>query len=104
MDSVAGIEVGDYISEYGYSAVPQIPVEAHAYLAQLTAQMALEGLGAAEQAARAEKKAMTLKTNLLIMFSERVDGSVKKIVHPKGGVRAASGLGGNMGYGGWGLY
>lgn len=104
LSSVEGIGVGDYISEFGYSGVPQVPVEAHAYLAQLTAQMALEGLGATEAAGRAEKKSMTLKTDLLVMFSERVDGSVKKIVHPKGGVRGASGLSGNLGYGGWGIY
>jgi hypothetical protein len=44
VDSVDGISVGDYISQYGYSAIPQIPLEAHAYLAQLTAAKALEGL------------------------------------------------------------
>lgn len=103
LDSVEGIEVGDYMSEYGYSAVPQIPVEAHAYLAQLTATMALIGLGASEGASNSQKKAEILKTNLLIMMSERVDGSVKKLVHPKGGIRAASGIGG-FGYGSWGRF
>ncbi len=103
LDSVDGISVGDYISEFGFAAVPQIPVEAHAYLAQLTAVMALEGLGASDAASKAKEKAETLKTNILIMFSERVDGSIKKLVHPKGGIRAASSLGG-MGYGGWGRY
>lgn len=104
LDSVSGISVGDYISGYGFSAVPQVPVEAHAYLAQLTAVMALKGLGASDQAAAAQAEANDLKTNMLIMISERVDGSVKKIVHPKGGIRSASGLSGNLGYGGWGLY
>lgn len=103
LDSVEGIAVGDYISELGYSAVPQIPVEAHAYLAQLTAVMALQGLGQSTAADKAAEKAEVLKTNLFVMFSERSDGNIKKLVHPKGGIRAASGLGG-WGYGGWGRY
>lgn len=103
LDSVEGISVGDYMSEFGFSAIPQVPVEAHAYLAQLTAKMALEGLGAVNAAQAAGAKAEILKTGILIMFSERVDGSIKKLVHPKGGIRAASGLGGT-GYGGWGRY
>lgn len=103
LDTVEGIEVGDYVTELGYSAIPQVPVEAHAYLAQLTAVMALQGLGQSTAADRAEKKAQVLKENLLVMFSERVDGSIKKMVHPKGGIRAASGLGG-WGFSNWGRY
>lgn len=87
LDTVEGIEVGDYISGLGYSAVPQVPIEAHNYLAQLTAAKCLEGLGDNEGTAIATKKAEVLKTNLLIMISQRVDGSVKKVMNPNGGLR-----------------
>ena len=93
LDSVEGIEVGDYISDQGFSAVPQIPIEAHAYLAQLTAAKCLESLGDTQGMASALAKADKLKTALLVMISQRVDGSVKKIVNPTGGLRLGAGLG-----------
>lgn len=92
LDSIEGIKVGDYITIEGYSAIPQIPVEAHAYLAQLTAAKALEGLGDREGMKAALDKAEGMKRNLLIMTSQRVDGSPKKVVSPNGGVRIASSL------------
>lgn len=91
LDSVEGIEVGDYISEAGYSAVPQVPIEAHNYLAQLTAAKALEGLADHEGMKAAYGEAEKLKTSLLVMISQRVDGSVKKVINPSGGLRVASG-------------
>lgn len=93
LDSVEGIEAGDYISELGYSAVPQIPLEAHAYLAQLTAVKCLEGLGDTNGMQAAQAKADLLKKSLLIMISQRVDGSIKKIINPSGGLRLNAGLG-----------
>jgi len=92
LSSVIGLNVGDYISLMGYSSIPQIPVEAHAYLAQLTAAKALEGLGDREGMKAALEKANSLKDSLLIMTSSRVDGSPKKIVSPNGGVKRASSL------------
>ncbi len=92
LDSVDGISVGDYVSEYGFSAVPQILVEAHPYLAQLTAVKALEGLGDREGMQAAQAKADKLEKNLLIMISQRVDGSVKKIMQPDGGLRLQNGI------------
>lgn len=88
VDSVDDIEVGDYISEQGYSGVPQIPVEAMGYLAQITASKCLEGLGDKTGMETAEAKAEKMKTSLLVMISNRVDGSGKKIVNPTGGFRA----------------
>ena len=102
LTTIEGLSVGDYITLQGYSAIPQIPVEAHAYLAQLTAAKALEGLGDREGMAAALKKAESLKDNLLIMTSQRVDGSPKKVVSPNGGVRIASSLRG-IRRGGWGF-
>jgi hypothetical protein len=90
LDTVDGITVGDYLSAEGFSAIPQVPVEAHAYLAQLTAIKCLEGLGDREGMVAAQEKAELLKENLLVMISQRVDGSVKKVINPSGGLRVAS--------------
>lgn len=90
LDSVEGIVVGDYVSEYGYSGVAQIPVEAQAYLAQITASKCLEGLGDDAGMKRADKKAEEMKTSLLVVVSNRVDGSPKKIMNPSG-LRAQNG-------------
>lgn len=93
LDTVEGMVVGDFISDYGYSAIPQVPLEAHAWLAQLTAVMCLEGLSDFQGMQVAEAKADKLKINLMTVVSQRVDGSTKKVINPSGGLRAASGLG-----------
>lgn len=93
LDTVVDLSVGDYLSEEGTSAIPQIPIEAHAYLAQLTAAKVLEGLDDGEGMANALKAAEKLKENLLIMLSQRVDGSIKKVMNPSGGLRLSAGLG-----------
>lgn len=93
LNTVEGLSVGDYISALGFGAIPQIPIEAQGYLAQLSAVKCLEGLGDREGMKAAQEKADLLKTNLLIMVSQRVDGSVKKVVNPNGGVRLWAGLG-----------
>ncbi len=93
LDSVDGISVGDYLSDEGYSAIPQVPIEAHNYLAQLTAIKCIEGLGDREGMKAAAEVAGALQKNLLIMISQRVDGSVKKIMQPDGGLRLWSGIG-----------
>jgi hypothetical protein len=93
VDTVVGVEVGDFISGVGYSAVPQIPIEAHAYLAQLTAAKCLEGLDDSEGMTLALNKAEQLKKGLLILLSQRVDGSIKKVMNPSGGLRLGAGLG-----------
>ncbi len=99
VDSVDGIEVGDYIIEQGYTGVPQIPVEAMGYLAQITASKCLEGLGDSKGMENADAKADKMKASLLVMISNRVDGSGKKIVNPSGGFRAVGLL--RRGWGSW---
>lgn len=89
LTDIADASVGDYVSLYGFSAIPQVPVEAHAYLAQLTAAKVLEGLGDKEGMDAAQKKADSLKTSLLVMVSNRVDNSPKVIVNPNGGILGA---------------
>lgn len=91
--SVSDLTVGDYLSLEGYSAIPQIPIEAHAYLAQLTAAKLLEGLGDFNGMKMALDKATQLKDGMLIMLSQRVDGSVKKIMNPTGGLRLGASIG-----------
>lgn len=92
VNDVTGIVVGDYVSELGFSAIPQLPIEAHQYLAQLTAVKALEGLSDENGMRAAQSKADMLRKNLLVMISQRVDGSVKKILNPSGGFRVNNGL------------
>lgn len=92
LDSVEGMEVGDYLSSVGYSAIPQVPVEAHNYLAQLSAVQCLKGLGDMAGAKDAAEEAQELKTNLLTMVSQRVDGSVKKVMPGDGGLRLGAGI------------
>ena len=92
LNNVTGLSVGDYISERGYSAIPQVPIEAHAYLAQLTAAKCLEGLGDTQGMKNAMDKAMLLKDKLLVMVSNRVDGSGKKVLNPTGGLRIGAGM------------
>jgi hypothetical protein len=92
VDNVTDVAVGDYISEEGFSAIPQVPVEAHAYLAQLTAIKCLEGLGDRAGMQAAQEKAGMLEKALLVMVSQRVDGSVKKVMAPSGGLRIGAGI------------
>lgn len=91
LTSVEGIEVGDYLSGEGYSAIPQIPIEAMNYLAQNVATVALAGLGDNEGARVSNEIADKLKQALLVMISNRVDGSPKKVINPNGGLRVSSG-------------
>ncbi len=91
MDNVTGLSVGDYVTQAGYSAIPQVPIEAHNYLAQLTAAKALEGLGDRDGMTAAYNEAEKLKTSLLVMVSNRVDGSTKKVINPSGGLRVQGG-------------
>lgn len=93
LNNVDDLTVGDYISERGFSAIPQIPIEAHPYLAQVTAALALQGLGDTQGEERAIRKAQEMKQNLLVLISQRVDGSVKKIVNPTGGLRRNASIG-----------
>jgi len=93
VDSVDGLSVGDYVSLQGYSAVPQVLLEAHAWLAQRVAVKVLEGVGASgDKVKLAQAKADELYEALLIFISQRVDGSVKKVMSPNGGLRFGAGL------------
>lgn len=93
VDTVEGLSVGDYVSELGFAAIPQVPIEAHPYLAQCAAVKCLEGLGDREGMSAAQSKANEMRSNLLIMVSQRVDGSTKKVMSPTGGLRIGSGIG-----------
>ena len=91
LSSVEGILEGDYISAKGTSAIPQLPIEAHSWLAQLTVVKCLEGLGDREGMKAAQAKADQVRDQMLILINPRVDGSVKKVIPQSGGMRTASG-------------
>lgn len=93
LDNVDGLSVGDYISLEGYSAIPQIPLEAHAYLAQLTAVKCLETVADRPGMEVAQTKANELRQNMLTITTQRVDGSLKKVINPNGGLRVGAGIG-----------
>lgn len=102
LDNVDDLVVGDYISQEGYSAIPQIPLEAHAYLAQLTAVKCLETVADRPGMEVAQAKANELRQNMLTITTQRVDGSLKKVINPNGGLRLGAGVGGRWGTGkGW---
>lgn len=101
LDSVDGIVPGSYISKEGYTGVPQIPVEAHSYLAQVTAAKCLEALGDSDGMKIASSKAEVMKGYLTQITSNRVDGSAKKIINPNGGTRLSSRIGKWRGSGGF---
>lgn len=98
VDSVEGLSVNDYVSGLGYSAIPQIPLETHAYLAQCSAVKCLEGVGDRAGMEAAQAKADGMKAGVFTMTSQRVDGSVKKIVNPS----RLTGMGVGWRRGGWG--
>jgi hypothetical protein len=93
LDNVGDLSVGDYVSLEGYSAIPQVPLEAHAYLAQLTAVKCLETVADRPGMEVAQAKANELRQNMLTITTQRVDGSTKKIINPSGGLRTGAGFG-----------
>lgn len=92
-DTVEDISVDDYLSEKGFSAIPQIPIEAMGYLEQLSAVRILQGQADKSGLEDAKAIANDLGVSLQVVISERVDGSTKKIMNPNGGLRLGAGLG-----------
>lgn len=81
LDSVEKINVGDWITNQGFSPIAQLPIEAQKTLVQASVVKVLEAMGDREGMAAAEKK---LEDSVKLMFNvltPRVDGSPKKIVN-----------------------
>jgi len=80
LDSVEGIQVGDYVALDGFSPIPQLPVEAHKILAQATVVKVLEAMGDREGMAAASTRLMQNMTDLLTLITPRIDDSPKRII------------------------
>lgn len=79
LDSVENLEVGDYVSEQGYSCIAQIPYEAHHVLAQAGAVKVLEALGDREGMKIAQAKYDQLEAYMINIITPRVDGEPRKV-------------------------
>lgn len=79
--SIADVNVGDYVCFKDYVACPQIPEEAHSYLAQLIVIKCMEGLGDTQAMTNAIGSAEQEKNDLVSLISDRVEGQPKKIVN-----------------------
>ncbi len=81
---------GDYVTESGYVAIPELPVEAHPWLAQLTAAEILEARGDFEGASRLLERAEMRRERLRRLFTPRNDGEPKKVTNRYGLLKKAS--------------
>ncbi len=80
INSVEGLTVGDWVSEEGFSPIPQIPVEAHKVLAQATVVKCLEAMADPSGMEAANEMLERNLKDMLTIISPRVDGAPKKIV------------------------
>lgn len=79
LESVEGINVGDWVALKYYTPVIMCPVEAQAVLAQVVVSKLLEGLGDSKWQT-AQEKANELKQSMTNTLAPRVDDSPKKII------------------------
>lgn len=79
LDSVDGIEVGDWMCLDGETVIPPVMVEAHGLLAQATAVKMLESMDNAGSFERAQRKYDKQAADLLVLITPRDDASVKKV-------------------------
>lgn len=78
---IAVLEVGDYVSLAGETAVAQfIPAEATYYLCQLAGARCLQALGDTEGYSVAQAKAEQMRQHLINLISDRIEGQPKRLV------------------------
>ena len=82
LGDVTGIVAGDYLALEGDSPIPQLPVEAHALLAQKTVCKILESLGDAKKGASDAEYTEMLR-NYVNSFPLRVEQAPKRIAPRK---------------------
>jgi len=75
------LEIGDYFTLAGQTAVPNIPTELHMVLAQRVAQRVLEALGDTEGLNNASAKIADMENKLSTMLDNRVEGAPRKVVN-----------------------
>lgn len=73
-----GLAVGDYVTPFGFSPVPNIPEEYFSILAEYTVQKVLKSMGQNEEATIAGESASNLLQNITGMMKPRVSGAPKK--------------------------
>jgi hypothetical protein len=75
----SNLQVGDYISLAGESAIPNIPTELHMVLAQRVACRVLEAIGDTAGLVNADKKLQDMEGKTAILLDNRVEGAVHKV-------------------------
>jgi hypothetical protein len=79
LDSVTGLEVGDWLALEGESPIPQLPADVHAALAQRGAWRVLSALGS-PAAQAAESSYMALAEQWQLMATPRVEGEPQLVI------------------------
>jgi hypothetical protein len=78
------LAVGDWVAEYEYSPIPQIPYEVHRLLEQRAIIKILEGLKDSTGLKLARDAYDEMKDEVKVLLSPRVDGSPRKLVSSRG--------------------
>ncbi len=82
--SCALVNVGDYLSLSGKTAVPQCPEEMHPLLAQRVICRVLEALNDVNGLAQSSAKLKEMELNITALIDSRVVGKPKKILNRRG--------------------
>lgn len=73
-----GLAVGDYVTPFGFTPVPNIPEEFFSVLAEYAVQKVLKSMAYNDEASVAGESASNLMQNILQMMKPRVSGAPKK--------------------------
>jgi hypothetical protein len=84
LDSVEGIEVGDYVCPEDGAFFPNIPQELHSLLAQKVAVKILEANGSATEMAAAQGISNLMEANAIYILTPRADGTTTKFTPARG--------------------
>lgn len=86
----AGMAVGDWVAEDGYSPIPQIPFDVFPLLVQRTVIRLLDAMGDAKLASAGELYT-DMKNEIFPMLTPRAEGSLQRIVS-KSGISSYTGV------------
>jgi len=84
---IAGVIVGDYVTQAEETIVPNLPTEYHPILAQLVAVACLEAMGDEQNKQSAERKLKKMQDDVSFIVANRVEGAHKKIRNRTGPLR-----------------
>lgn len=77
------LALGDYVCRAEETPVPQIPAELHPLLAERVAWRCLLSLNDSDAAAQVERQFPRMEADALVLISQRIEGTPKKIL-PRG--------------------